>query len=222
MSTKTQQRLSASSLALLAVAFVVAVSISNQIFSGWRIDLTEDRLYTLSDGTRNLLGNIEEPINLYFYFSDQASASMPSLRAYANRVRETLEEFESQADGMIRLQVIDPLPFSEDEDRAAQFGLQGVRLGAGPDPVYMGLAGTDSVDNEEVIPFFQPDKEAFLEYDIARLVSTLSNPAALPVGPMGCNAAPTSAGYSILPETPRRILSFSRLELLGLLPSRSS
>lgn len=176
MSTKTQQRLSASSLALLAVAFVVAVSISNQIFSGWRIDLTEDRLYTLSDGTRNLLGNIEEPINLYFYFSDQASASMPSLRAYANRVRETLEEFESQADGMIRLQVIDPLPFSEDEDRAAQFGLQGVRLGAGPDPVYMGLAGTDSVDNEEVIPFFQPDKEAFLEYDIAKLVSTLSNP----------------------------------------------
>ena len=176
MSTKTQQRLSASSLVLLAVAFVVAVSISNQVFRGWRIDLTEDNLYTLSDGTKNLLGNIEEPINLYFYFSDQASASMPSLRAYATRVQEMLEEFESQADGMIRLQVIDPLPFSEDEDRAAQFGLQGVRLGAGPDPIYMGLAGTDSVDNEEIIAFFQPDKEAFLEYDIAKLVSTLANP----------------------------------------------
>ena len=176
MSTKTQQRLSASSLVLLAVAFVVAVSISNQVFRGWRIDLTEDNLYTLSDGTKHLLGNIAEPINLYFYFSDQASASMPSLRAYATRVREMLEEFESQADGMIRLQVIDPLPFSEEEDRAAQFGLQGIRLGAGPDPVYMGLAGTDSVDNEEIIAFFQPDKEAFLEYDIAKLVSTLANP----------------------------------------------
>lgn len=176
MSTKTQQRLSASSLALLAVAFIVAVSITNQVFKGWRIDLTENNLYTLSDGTRNLLENLPEPVNLYFYFSDQASQSMPSLRSYANRVREMLEEFESAADGNIRLSVIDPLPFSEDEDRATQFGLQGVQLGASADPIYMGLAGTDSIDNEEIIPFFQPDKEAFLEYDIAKLVSTLSSP----------------------------------------------
>jgi len=176
MSTKTQQRLSASSLALLAVAFIVAVSITNQVFKGWRIDLTENNLYTLSDGTRNLLDGLEEPVNLYFYFSDQASRSMPSLRSYANRVREMLEEFESAADGNIRLTVIDPLPFSEDEDRADQFGLQGVQLGASQDPIYMGLAGTDSIDNEEIIPFFQPDKEAFLEYDIAKLVSTLSSP----------------------------------------------
>ncbi len=176
MSTRTQQRLSASSLALLAVAFIVAVSITNQVFKGWRIDLTENNLYTLSDGTRNLLENLPEPVNLYFYFSDQASQSMPSLRSYANRVREMLEEFESAADGNIRLSVIDPLPFSEDEDRATQFGLQGVQLGASADPIYMGLAGTDSIDNEEIIPFFQPDKEAFLEYDIAKLVSTLSSP----------------------------------------------
>jgi ABC-type uncharacterized transport system involved in gliding motility auxiliary subunit len=182
MSTRKQQRLSASSLVLLGIAFIVAVSISNQVFRGWRIDLTENNLYTLSDGTRNMLGKIEEPINLYLYFSDQASAAMPSLRAYADRVREMLDEFENESDGMIRLQVIDPLPFSEDEDRAAQFGLQGVRLGASPDPIYLGLAGTDSVDNEEIIPFFQPDKEAFLEYDIAKLVSTLSNPQRSVIG----------------------------------------
>jgi ABC-type uncharacterized transport system involved in gliding motility auxiliary subunit len=161
---------------LLAIAFIIAVSISNQVFRGWKIDLTENRLYTLSDGTRNLLAGIEEPINLYFYFSDQASGSMPSLRSYADRVREMLEEFEDAADGRVRLSVIDPLPFSEDEDRAAQFGLQGVQLGVSPDPIYMGLAGTDSLDNEEIIAFFQPDKEAFLEYDIAKLVSALSNP----------------------------------------------
>jgi ABC-type uncharacterized transport system involved in gliding motility auxiliary subunit len=176
MSTKTQQRLSASSLVLIGVAFIIAISISNQAFRGWRIDLTENNLYTLSDGTRNLLANIEEPINLYYYFSDQATEGMPGLRSYAERVREMLEEFESEARGNIRLQVIDPLPFSEEEDRAAQFGLQGVQLGSTPDPVYMGLAGTDSVDNEEVIAFFQPDKEAFLEYDIAKLVNTLANP----------------------------------------------
>lgn len=174
MSTKSQQRLSLTSLVLLALAFVAAVIIANQLFKGWRIDLTENKLYTLSDGTRQMLGKIDEPINLYFYFSDQATEGLPSLRDYAARVREMLEEFEDASDGMIRLTIVDPVPFSEEEDRASQFGLQGVQLGASPDPIYMGLAGTNSVDDQEIIPFFQPDKEAFLEYDIAKLVSALA------------------------------------------------
>jgi ABC-type uncharacterized transport system involved in gliding motility auxiliary subunit len=174
MSTKSQQRLSASSLVLLVLAFIAAAIIANQLFKGWRIDLTENRLYTLSDGTKRILSNIDEPINLYFYFSDQATEDLPSLRDYANRVREMLEEFADASRGRLRLSVIDPLPFSEDEDRAAQFGLQGVQLGTAPDPVYMGLAGTNSVDDQEIIPFIQPDKEAFLEYDVAKLVSTLA------------------------------------------------
>lgn len=165
-----------SSLLLLAVAFVAAIIISNQLFKGLRIDLTENKLYTLSDGTTRILQNIDEPINLYFYFSDQATEGVPSLRDYANRVREMLEEFAGASRGKLRLSVIDPLPFSEDEDRAAQFGLQGVQLGMTPDPVYMGLAGSNSVGDEETIAFFQPDKESFLEYDLAKLVSTLANP----------------------------------------------
>jgi ABC-type uncharacterized transport system involved in gliding motility auxiliary subunit len=182
MSTSKQQRIGSSSLVVLLLAFIVAVIVSNELFRGWRIDLTENNLYTLSDGTQRVLDKIDEPINLYFYFSDQASAGIPSLRTYAGRVREMLEEFEDRADGRIRLSIIDPLPFSEDEDRAAQFGLQGIQLGTTPDPVYFGLAGTDSVDNEEVIPFFQPDKEAFLEYDIAKLVATLANPERTVIG----------------------------------------
>jgi ABC-type uncharacterized transport system involved in gliding motility auxiliary subunit len=182
MSTKSQQKIGTSSLVLLALAFVVAISASNVIFRGWRIDLTEDRLYTLSDGTRNMLAKIDEPINLYFYYSDQASRNVPAIRRYAERVRDILEEFADAAGSKINLTVIDPVPFSEEEDRAARFGLQGVSLGVTPDPVYLGLAGTDSVDSEEVITFFQPDKEAFLEYDIAKLVSTLANPARTIVG----------------------------------------
>ncbi|SVD03435.1 uncharacterized protein METZ01_LOCUS356289, partial [marine metagenome] len=133
MDTKRQQRLSISSLTLLAIAFVVAIAISNQVFRGWRIDLTENNLYTLSDGTKKLLNNLNEPINLYFYFSDEASRSMPSLRSYAQRVQEMLEEFEIQGNENIRLNIIDPLPFSEEEDRASQFGLQSVQLGVSPD-----------------------------------------------------------------------------------------
>ena len=176
MGTQAQRRLSVSSLVLVAIAFIAAVILSNALFKGWRIDLTENSLYTLSDGTRNILEGLEEPINLYFYFSDKATENIPTLRDYANRVRELLEEFEDAADGNIRLSVIDPLPFSEDEDRAAEFGLQDVQLPGGVDSVYFGLAGTDSVDNVEVISFFQPDKEEFLEYDLAKLVSTLAQP----------------------------------------------
>jgi ABC-type uncharacterized transport system involved in gliding motility auxiliary subunit len=175
MSTRTQQRLSASSLTLLAVAFVIAVIVSNHLFKGIRIDLTENGLYTLSEGTRRIASDIDEPINLYFYFSDQATENVPSLRGYANRVNELLNEFADASDGKIRLSVIDPLPFSEEEDQASQFGMQGVQIGSTPDPVYFGLAGTNSIGGEETIPFFQPDKEASLEYDLAKLVSTLSN-----------------------------------------------
>jgi ABC-type uncharacterized transport system involved in gliding motility auxiliary subunit len=176
MSTRTQKRLGASSLLLLAIAFVVAVIVSNQLFKGLRIDLTENNLYTLSEGTKKIVRNIDEPINLYFFFSDQATESAPLLRDYANRVREMLEEFAAESRGKLRLRVIDPLPFSEEEDRAAQFGLQSVQLGVTSSPVYMGLAGTNSVGDEEIIAVFHPDKEASLEYDIAKLVSTLANP----------------------------------------------
>ena len=182
MSTQNQQRIGASSLILLLFVFVAAVIVTNQLFKGLRIDLTENQLYTLSDGTTRILESIDEPINLYLYYSDQATAAIPTLRDYAGRVREMLEEFEDGARGKIRLSVIDPLPFSEDEDRAAQFGLQGVQLGPTPDPVYLGLAGTNSIDDEEIIPFFQPDKESFLEYDLAKLVATLAAPEKSVIG----------------------------------------
>jgi ABC-type uncharacterized transport system involved in gliding motility auxiliary subunit len=182
MSTSSQRSLNATSLMLLALAFIAAVIVTNQLFKGLRIDLTDNRLYTLSDGTKRIVEKIDEPINLHFYFSDKATENIPSLRSYANRVRELLEEIEDAADGKISLSVIDPLPFSEEEDRAAQFRLQGVQIAASPDSIYMGLAGTNGIGDEEVIPFFQPDKEEFLEYDLARLISTLSQPERQAVG----------------------------------------
>jgi len=182
MSTRKQQSYGASTLALLVLAFVFAVIVSNQLFKGVRLDLTENRLYTLSQGTRHILENIDEPINLYFFYSDQATADMTSLRDYANRVREMLVEFSDASRGKIHLSIIDPLPFSEEEDQAAQFGLQGVQLAATPDAIYLGLAGSNSIGDEEVIRFFQPDKESTLEYDIAKLVSTLAHPERKTIG----------------------------------------
>jgi len=182
MSTRSQKKLGVSSLILLAIAFIATVIVSNQLFRGIRVDLTENNLYTLSDGTKRILRSIDEPIDLYYYFSDKATEGVPSLRDYASQVREMLEEFATTSRGKIHLNVIDPLPFSEEEDRATQYGLKGVQYGATPDPVYMGLAGTNSAGDEEIIAFFQPDKEAFLEYDLAKLVNTLANPERQVVG----------------------------------------
>lgn len=174
---------SGAGLALVAVAFLVFAIFNNIVFSGIKLDLTENSLYTLSDGTREIIEGIDEPINLYFFFSEEASQDFAALRAYAQRVEELLRQYESVGDGRINLRIIDPEPFSEAEDQAAAFGLQSVPVNGGND-LYFGLAGTNALDDQEVITFFQPDKEEFLEYEISRLIQTLANPNRPVVGLM--------------------------------------
>ncbi len=168
-----RRALAGSTLAITAVIFVALIVLSGVLLRGARIDLTANRLYTLSDGTRAVVDKLDEPINLYFYFSDQAAQNLPQLRTYAIRVRELLEEIAAESGGKVRLEVVDPLPFSEEEDRATAFGLQPIPLGNGSS-LFFGLAGTDATDGQVIIPVFQPDKEDFLEYDIAKLISSLS------------------------------------------------
>ena len=100
--------LGAATFVVLAVLFVGLTVLSDALFRGARLDLTEHRLYTLSEGTRNLVGNLDEPINLYFYFSRAPAREAPYLGIYATRVRELLEEIAAHSDGKLRLQVIDP------------------------------------------------------------------------------------------------------------------
>ena len=176
MSTRTRQRIGYSTLVVLFVALVVAVIASNVWLRGARLDLTENGLYTLGNGTKAVLKDIKEPIDLYFFFSNDSTKNLQQIRAYANRVREMLEEFAaSTPDGKLVLHVVDPVPFSEDEDRAEQFGLQAANIGAAGDNVYFGLAGSNSIGKTDTIAFFDPRKEMFLEYDLARLVYNLSN-----------------------------------------------
>jgi ABC-type uncharacterized transport system involved in gliding motility auxiliary subunit len=130
MRATTRNRLGAATLTLVVLGFVVAVVATNVWLRGVRVDLTENNLYTLGEGTQAVLDGIEEPINLYFFFSNEATEQLPSLRAYATRVREMLEELEASApSGKLVLNVVDPLPFSEEEDRAEQLGLQAANIG---------------------------------------------------------------------------------------------
>jgi ABC-type uncharacterized transport system involved in gliding motility auxiliary subunit len=163
-------------LVALAVLFLAVVMLSNVGLRGMRVDLTQNRLYTLSRGTQQVLAELKEPINLYFYFSrDAAAKQAPLVMPYAARVREFLEELAARSNGKIHLRIVDPQPFSDDEDRAGEFGLQSLQSGGG-DALYFGLAGTNSTDGRSAIPAFQADREEFLEYDVAKLVNELGTP----------------------------------------------
>jgi ABC-type uncharacterized transport system involved in gliding motility auxiliary subunit len=175
------KRLDRTTLALtaliLAVVLFFAVNIfAHTAFSNASLDLTQGGLYTLSPGTRGLLAHLKEPITLRFYYSKRLGDAAPTYAAYSARVRELLERYAALAGGRIRLEFYDPEPYSDAEDRAEGYGLQGVPLTENGDTVYFGLAGTNSTDDEKAIAFFQPDRERFLEYDVTKLIAQLDNP----------------------------------------------
>jgi len=182
MEQKNRSVFSAGILVLLAILFVTLTILSSVFLKGVRFDLTENGVYTLSDGTRNILKNMDEPVKLYLYFSEDASRDLPQFRSYARWAGEMLEEFVGRSGGKLTLKRINPKPFSPAEDEAAAYGLQGVPVGAAGDTLYFGLVGTNSLDGLQMMPFLQPEKEKFLEYDLAKMVSSLSHPEHRKVG----------------------------------------
>lgn len=162
-------------LMMLAVIFVSLNLFSNIALRTARLDLTQNNLFTLSDGTQNILARLDEPVNLSFYYSQELAADQPQIRLFAQRVRDMLEEMSTRANGRIELNIIDPAPFSEAEDQAVAQGLVARPIGEG-EVIYFGLVGTNRVDNVEIIPFFADERQQYLEYDLARMVHNLSEP----------------------------------------------
>ena len=181
---KYKHLLSGSGILLAAVLAVALITISNNLFTGVRLDLTENRLFTLSPGSINIITTLDEPVSLDFYLSRKSMADFPQLVNYANRVRDLLEEYAAKSDGMIRLSVIEPEPFSEEEDQAVASGLNGISVNAAGDRAYFGLVGVNSTDDEATIPFFQASRENALEYDVTKLIYNLANPEKRVVGVM--------------------------------------
>ncbi|HAJ47746.1 MAG TPA: ABC transporter, partial [Alphaproteobacteria bacterium] len=169
--------LSRSSIATLSIILAVILFFALNIFASsafrtWRLDLTQGSLYSISDGTVRTLKSIQEPVTLKFYFSETTAAPYASVRAYGQRVRDILQQYAAMAGGKIRLEVIDPIPFSEAEEQAAAAGLQGAPIPSG-ERIYFGLTGSNTIDGRETIPVFLPDREKFLEYDLTALVYNL-------------------------------------------------
>lgn len=211
---------SGTGLLVLLLAFVAFNMASNTLLPGARLDLTEQKLYTISEGTREILTGLEEPITLYFFFSDSASKDMVILRNYARRVEELLQEYDRVAGGKIDLQIIDPQPFSEAEDRAAEFGLQAIPLPQSGEKLYFGLAGSNTLGEREVIPFFALEQEGLLEYELSRLINSLAQPEKAQIGvisglPLGGGMNPMTgqpAAPWVVFEQIRQLFEISSLE----------
>src|SRR5262245_25720440 len=107
-------------LAIALVLFLLLNALSSRTLNGTRLDLTEGRLYTLSDGSRRIVTGLEEPVTLRFYYSDTMGTEIPQVNAYAERVRGLLREYVAASGGRVRLIELEPEPFSETEDAAVE------------------------------------------------------------------------------------------------------
>lgn len=179
------------SMAIFGLGAAIVIFIAVNVVAGAtlrhaRLDLTAERLFTLSSGTRNVLASLKEPLTLTLYFSGKLADEVGSLKIYGTRVRELLEEYAARAGGKITLKVVDPEPFSEAEDDAVQAGVQGLAIdNTSGRQFYLGLVGTNPKAHKEAIPFFDQARERFLEYDLTKFVYNLTQPKKPVVGVIG-------------------------------------
>jgi gliding motility-associatede transport system auxiliary component len=169
-------------LALAAVILLSINLISSISLRGVQDDMTDDKLFTISDGTREILRGIEEPIKVQVYFSKGIGKASPTYARYFDRVKSLLDSFREISGGKLQVAFLDPEPFSPEEDRAVAAGLRKVTYNGEGDAGYFGLTAVNSTDNQQTIEFFYPNRETFLEYDITKLVHTLANPKKTVVG----------------------------------------
>ncbi len=174
MSEKVSKRtISTVGITLLIVLFVIINGLSRGAFESFYVDLTEEGLYSVSDGTKSTISAIESPITLRFYFSKTNAADSPALKLYGRRVADLLKEYERLGDGKITLEIYDPLPDTEEEEWAEKYGLTAMQSALG-NRLYLGLAGSNAQGVEEIIPLFNLSRQQTLEYDITKLVYSLS------------------------------------------------
>ncbi|HEG43480.1 MAG TPA: hypothetical protein ENH94_05470 [Phycisphaerales bacterium] len=166
--------------AIIAVIFIAiitfsAISIFQNIKRPLRIDITDRKIYTLSDGTRNILAGLNQTLKVKLYYTKTAAMKATDQIKYFNNyyhfVRALLEEYASEAKGMIDLQIIDPLPFSNEEVEAIRYGLKRFPISE-EENFFFGMVIQTPFGVEKTIEFFSPDRQSFVEYDISYLIDT--------------------------------------------------
>src|ERR1700691_4669247 len=164
---------------VVVIAFYVVTSAAKE-----RVDLTSEKAFTLSPGTRKILGKLDSRVTIRFYCTQSGTTMPPTIRTYAQHVEDLLAEYQEASHGKIVIKKFDPEPDSDAEDSARLDGIEGQATSAfGGDKVYLGLV-VSMLDQKESIPWLPPDRERLLEYDISRAVARVINPTPAVVGVM--------------------------------------
>ena len=177
-------------LVLIGLLTVFSIHVANEWLESWRVDLTGGDLYSLTDGTHAILDRMQEegvkPLDIRLYFSETAGKTLPKFVkdfiGYERYLRSLLGEYERAAAGKIRVETIDPLPDSDDADRAAEDGLDGKLINQNGDLFYFGLALETQTGSMETIEFLWPQEQENIEYEISKKVHGLLWPARQRVG----------------------------------------
>ncbi|MFQ5702367.1 MAG: GldG family protein, partial [Acidobacteriota bacterium] len=185
MTSVSRQTLGIGGIVLIAFFFLSLNLLASAVFKSAQLDLTADSLFTVSDGTKEVLASVDEPIHLRFYYSKQFDELSPFYSNHAGRLRDLLETYVDLSRDKVQVEYYDPQPFSPEEDLAVADGLQGITLAGDGAQAYFGLAGSNSTDDTEAIAYLAPERANFLEYDLTRLVHDLANPEKTVVGVIG-------------------------------------
>ncbi len=168
----------------VVILLVIAIAV-NLIFSRFsaRVDLTADRVYTLSEGTKSILSRLDTTVQIRLYFSQSAPDLDPGLRTYAQRVEDLLNEYRVASRGKIEIKKLDPKPDSDSEDSANLDGVEGQMMQLGGDKIYFGLA-ISCLDAKVALPVIAPQRERLLEYDLSRAITQVVKPTKSTLGVM--------------------------------------
>jgi len=199
-----RRTLTLGAVVLAAVTLLSVNLIASNALRDARFDLTKERLFTISEGTRKALRAIDEPIDVRVYFSKKLGEVAPTYAKSFERVRTMLDQYAEIARGKLRLSYFDPEPFSDAEERAVAVGLKGIRLNQEGETGYFGIAGTNSTDTEANLPFLSTDRERFLEYDVTKLIVTLAHQRKTTVGLISGIPVEGGPGNPMLGQPPKQ------------------
>lgn len=200
---------------VLLLLLFFGVNLGATALPGMRIDATQGRIYTLTEASRRIAKSAEEPVRLTLFYSERLARGRGQIAIFGQRIREMLEEYQRHSGGKIELEVVDPEPFTDEEDAATASGIEGVVIGEGGERFYLGLVGRNATSGRELIPFFDMERERFLEHDISRMIVSLAQPKRRVVGLV--TSLPMEGGYELDPRTqqPRQMRGYRVLEELG-------
>lgn len=164
--------LASSSIFVIVALFMGLNAISDRVFSRFSLDLTDEGLYSLSDGTKKIINELQEPLVLRLYLSKSEGAKYPLIKIYGQRVKDLLNEYQTFSKEKIKVEFYDPKQDTEDQEWAQKYGLTPIPLPTGGE-LYFGLAAVNSLGKEEALPIFDIQRQEFLEYDITKLIYSL-------------------------------------------------